>query len=144
MVNYWLCIQNREAYYSCSHFLTWFCFYFCRTISTLMILETLLIIILFYQDFATLGVMYLCNVVDGKQVKMPETLKVESSVFILFLTYLSCMYVGQFNYLLNYLHYLLFQSWNSCYMLYLTLHFMLPCETNFCIHYPYPLLAGAV
>ncbi|TYK12689.1 DUF1664 domain-containing protein [Cucumis melo var. makuwa] len=29
----------------------------------------------FKQDFATLGVMYLCNVVDGKQVKMPETLK---------------------------------------------------------------------
>ena len=86
--------------------------------------------------------MYLCNVVDGKQVKMPDTLKVDP-VFLLFFTYLSCMYVGQFNYLLNYFHYLLFQSWNSCYMLSLTLHSMLPSETNFCILY-HTRLAGAV
>ena len=31
----------------------------------------------YFQELANVGVLYLCNFVDGKQAKMPEDLKVE-------------------------------------------------------------------
>ena len=54
-------------------------FYYCKVISTITILGTLLMMIRYFQELANVGVLYLCNFVDGKQAKMSETVKVGSS-----------------------------------------------------------------